>query len=376
MSATNEKTATTEKTLPVRPARSPISRLIPPRRTRPGRGSTLLRHLLWVAVGAVAVYFVSYGIDPFRNYQLATVAAYLCVTAGLTMLTGLNGQLSLGHGALMACGAYTVALAQNEFGDRGVLGAWRLPVSLLLGVLVAALAGALIGVCAARLRGPYLAGVTLAVALVVPAFTTRFAGLFNADQGLSVYVDPAPAALGPYFPPERWQAWIAIGAAMLSLLIVANLVNSRFGRAFKAVRDDEVAAKLAGIHVARTQVLAFVVSAGCAGLGGGVLAVISQSVSPSVFGLTLSLNLLLAIVLGGLGSLFGAAWGALLLVLLPYLTTEVTRGLSLSPGLANKLEGNLPLAIFGLTLIIVMLVAPGGIQDAFRALGRTIRRRA
>ncbi|GIF63466.1 branched-chain amino acid ABC transporter permease [Asanoa ishikariensis] len=362
-------------TTQVRPARSPISRLITPRRTGPRRGSTLLRHLLWVAIAAVAVYFVSYGIDPFRNYQLATVAAYLCVTAGLTMLTGLNGQLSLGHGALMACGAYTVALAQNEFSDRGVLGAWALPVSLALGVLVAALAGALIGVCAARLRGPYLAGVTLAVALVVPAFTTRFAGLFNADQGLSVYVDPAPAALGQYFPPERWQAWIAIGAAMLSLLIVANLVNSRFGRAFKAVRDDEVAAKLAGIHVARTQVLAFVVSAGCAGLGGGVLAVISQSVSPSVFGLTLSLNLLLAIVLGGLGSLFGAAWGALLLVLLPYLTTEVTRGLSLSPGLANKLEGNLPLAIFGLTLIIVMLVAPGGIQDAFRALGRTIRRR-
>ncbi|GIF46344.1 branched-chain amino acid transport system permease protein [Asanoa ferruginea] len=363
------------KTVPVQATRSRMSRFVVPSPLRPGEGSTLLRHLLWVAVAAVVVYFVSYGIDPFRNYQLATVAAYLCVTAGLTMLTGLNGQLSLGHGALMACGAYTVALAQNEFSDRDLFGPWRLPISLALGVLVAALAGALIGVCAARLRGPYLAGVTLAVALVVPAFTTRFADLFNADQGLSVYVDSPPAGLGPYFPPERWQAWIAIGAAMLSLLIVANLVNSRFGRAFKAVRDDEVAAKLVGIHVARTQVLAFVVSAGCAGLGGGVLAVISQSVSPSVFGLTLSLNLLLAIVLGGLGSLFGAAWGALLLVLLPYLTTEVTRGFELSPRLANKLEGNLPLAIFGLTLIIVMLVAPGGIQDAFRALGRTVRRR-
>jgi len=375
MSTTNPARPAEPKTVPVRPTRSPISRFVVPRPLRPGQGSTLLRHLVWVAVAAAVVYFVSYGIDPFRNYQLATVAAYLCVTAGLTMLTGLNGQLSLGHGALMACGAYTVALAQNEFSDRNLFGSARLPISLALGVLVAALAGVLIGVCAARLRGPYLAGVTLAVALVVPAFTTRFADLFNADQGLSVYVDSPPAGLGPYFPPERWQAWIAIGAAMLSLLIVANLVNSRFGRAFKAVRDDEVAAKLVGIHVARTQVLAFVVSAGCAGLGGGVLAVISQSVSPSVFGLTLSLNLLLAIVLGGLGSLFGAAWGALLLVLLPYLTTEVTRGFELSPRLANKLEGNLPLAIFGLTLIIVMLVAPGGIQDAFRALGRTVRRR-
>jgi len=342
----------------------------------PGRdGSTLLRHTIRVLVGAVIVYFVSYGIEPFRNYQLATVAAYLCVTVGLTMLTGLNGQLSLGHGAFMAVGAYTVALLQNEFSDRNILGNWTLLVSLPVGVLAAAVAGVLIGLCAARLRGPYLAGVTLAVALVVPAFTTYYSSVFNADQGLSVYVEPAPAALGRYFPPERWQAWIAIICAMVTMLFVANLLNSRFGRAFKAVRDDEVAAKLAGIHVARTQVLAFVVSAACAGLGGGVLAVITQSVSPSVFGLTLSLNLLLAIVLGGLGSMLGAVWGALLLVLLPYVVTQLTRDIEMSPGMANKLEGNLPLAIFGLTLIIVMLLAPSGIQGAVRRLGMFLRRR-
>ena len=342
----------------------------------PGRsGSTMLRHLVWVLVGAVIVYFVSYGIEPFRNYQFATVAAYLCVTVGLTMLTGLNGQLSLGHSAFMAVGAYTVALLQNEFSDRNILGNWTLLVSLPLGVLAAALAGALIGVCAARLRGPYLAGVTLAVALVVPAFTTYFSSVFNADQGLSVYVEPAPAALGPYFPPERWQAWIAILCAMITLLLVANLIRSRFGRSFKAVRDDEIAAKLSGIHVARTQILAFVVSAACAGIGGGVIAVITQNVSPSVFGLTLSLNLLLAIVLGGLGSMFGAVWGALLLVFLPYLTTQMTRDVELSPSLSRNLEGNLPLALFGLILIIMMLLAPTGIQGAFRKLGMIIRRR-
>jgi branched-chain amino acid transport system permease protein len=122
-------------------------------------------------------------------------------------------------------------------------------------------------------------------------------------------------------------------------------------------------------------VLAFVISAACAGLGGGVLAVITQNVSPSVFGLTLSLNLLLAIVLGGLGSMLGAVWGALLMVLLPYLTTQLTRGIHMGPGLSNKLEGNLPLAIFGLTLIVVMLLAPGGIQGAFRRLGLAARRR-
>jgi branched-chain amino acid transport system permease protein len=370
---------TTEKAapvVPVTPPRSPLRRFVSAgiAPALPGRGgSTLVRHLIWLIVGAVVVYLISYGIEPFRNYQMATVAAYMCVTVGLTMLTGLNGQLSLGHGAFMACGAYTVALMQNAFSDRDMLGSWTLLVSLPLGVFVASVAGLVIGVCAARLRGPYLAGVTLAVALVVPAFTTRFADLFNADQGLSVYIEPAPGTLGPYFPFERWLAWIAVVAAMVATLFVANLVQSRFGRSFKAVRDDEVAAKLCGIHVARTQVLAFVVSAACAGLGGGVFAVILQSVSPSVFALTLSLNLLLAIVLGGLGSLFGAAWGALLLVLLPYATTELTRKFEMSPAMSNKLEGNLPLAIFGLTLIVVMLLAPGGIQGVFRKAGYAIR---
>jgi branched-chain amino acid transport system permease protein len=372
---------TTEKAapvVPVKPPRSPLRRFVAAgvAPALPGRGgSTLLRHVIWMTIGAVAVYLISYGIEPFRNYQLATVAAYMCVTVGLTMLTGLNGQLSLGHGAFMACGAYTVALMQNALSDRDIIGSWTLLVSLPLGVFVASVAGLVIGLCAARLRGPYLAGVTLAVALVVPAFTTKFAGVFNADQGLSVYIEPPPGQLGPYFPLERWLAWIAVIAAMLATLFVANLAQSRFGRSFKAVRDDEVAAKLCGIHVARTQVLAFVVSAACAGLGGGVFAVILQSVSPSVFALTLSLNLLLAIVLGGLGSLFGAAWGALLLVLLPYATTELAGKFEMSPAVSNKLEGNLPLAIFGLTLIIVMLLAPGGMQGALRKAGWAIRRR-
>jgi branched-chain amino acid transport system permease protein len=323
----------------------------------------------------VLVYFISYGIDPFRNYQMATVAAYLCVTVGLTMLTGMNGQLSLGHSAFMAVGAYTVALLQNEFSDRNILGTWTLLVSLPAGVLTASTAGLVIGLCGARLRGPYLAGVTLAVALVVPAFTTYYSSVFNADQGLSVYVEPPPAALGPYFPSARWQAWIAIGAAMVTMLFVGNLIRSRYGRAFKAVRDDEVAAKLSGIHVARTQVLAFVVSAACAGMGGGVIAVITQAVSPSVFGLTLSLNLLLAIVLGGLGSMFGAVWGALLLVFLPYLTNQLTDRFEFSGTVTRNLEGNLALAVFGAMLIVVMLLAPSGIQGAFRKLGLVIRRR-
>ncbi|MGA3490139.1 branched-chain amino acid ABC transporter permease [Micromonosporaceae bacterium DT55] len=338
----------------------------------PWGGSTLLRHLALVALAAVVLLGLTYWLEPFRNYQLATVAAYLCATAGLTVLTGLNGQLSLGHGALMAAGAYTVALTQQMLTDRGATGVGVLVVSLGCGVLVSLLAGAVIGVAAARLRGPYLAGVTLAVALVVPALAITFDGTLGGEQGLSFYVDPPPAALGPYFPYERWQAWLALAGALLVMLLLANLVRSRFGRSLRAVRDDEVAARLAGIHVARTQVLAFVVSAACAGLGGGLLAVLAQSVSPGAFSMTLSLFLLMAIVVGGLGSLAGAVWGALLLVILPELTHLITEQFTLAPATAQRLDGNLPLALFGGTLVVVMIVAPGGIQRVLVRLARRI----
>ncbi|MFI6263746.1 branched-chain amino acid ABC transporter permease [Micromonospora sp. NPDC051006] len=340
--------------------------------TEPRRGGTLLRHLAVVAVAGLLLFGLSYAVEPFRNFQLATVAAYLCATAGLTVLTGLNGQLSLGHGALMATGAYTVAFGQNAFADRGLTGHWLLPISLAAAVLTTVAIGAVVGVAAARLRGPYLAGVTLAVAVVVPALTVTFDGVFNGEQGLSVPVEPPPLALGAYFPYERWQLWIAAGATLLALLLLANLVRSRYGRTFRAVRDDEVAARLAGIHVARTQVLAFVVSAATAGLGGALLAVLAQSVSPGAFSLTLSLFLLMAVVIGGLGRLAGAVWGAVLLVALPDLSHSVTELLTLSPAAAQRLEGNLPLAIFGVTLIVVMIAAPGGVQGLLARLGRAL----
>lgn len=338
-----------------------------------GRSWTLVRHLALVLVLGGLLVGATFILEPYRNFQLATAAAYLCATAGLTVLVGLTGQLSLGHGALMGVGAYAVALTQNAIYDRGIVNGWMLAVSLAVGVACAALVGLVLGLAAARLHGPYLAGVTLAFTVAVPAVTVVWSDTFNADQGLSVPVEPPPMALGMFFPIERWQAWLAIAAAMLTLLLLVNLVRGGFGRDMQAVRDDEVAARLSGIDVARTRVLAFVTSAACAGLGGGMLAVITQSVSPGAFSLTLSLFLVMAVVVGGLGSLAGAVWGALLLVLLPELTEAVTDLFSLSPAAAQRLEGNLPLAIFGVVLVVVMIVAPGGIQTV---LVRTRRRLA
>jgi ABC-type branched-subunit amino acid transport system permease subunit len=341
----------------------------------PARGSTLVRHLAITVVGVLVVFAMTYRIQPFWNYQIAVIAAYLCAVAGLTVLTGLNGQVSLGHSALVATGAYTVALMQTKFSDHNVTAQWTLPVSMLVGVAVTAVLGLIIGLAAARLRGPYLAGLTLAVAVSVPAVTSAYKSVFNGDQGLAVPLAPAPASLGESFPLEQWEAWIGVVAVALVLLVLANLVRSRFGRTMRAVRDNEVSAQLVGIHVARTQVITFVVSAACAGLGGGVIAVANQAVSPGGFSLTLSLYLLLAIVLGGLGSLIGAVWGAIAIVVLPYFTSQLMDSVTTSPAEIAKLKGNVPLAIFGIALIAIAIAAPGGLQGLLRRAGRTIRAR-
>ena len=343
------------------------------------RRSSLARHLLLILVVGALFLALTFVLSPFRNYQLATVAGYFCATAGLTVLIGRNGQLSLGHGALMAIGAYTVALAQRAFADQGLFTGWLLPVSLGVGVLVASAAGLVIGLAAARLHGPYLAGVTLALAVGVPSMATVWSETLGAEQGLGVPVEPPPLALGAMFPTERWQAWVALTAALLVMLLLTNLLAGGFGRDMAAVRDDEMAARLSGIDVPRTKVLTFTVSAACAGLGGGVFAFLTQSVSPGAYALTLSLFLVMAVVIGGLGSLVGAFWGALLLVALPELTHRLTEVFTVSPAVAQRLEGNLPLAIFGATLVVVMLAAPGGIQNvlvrAYRRLVTTLQRK-
>lgn len=325
-----------------------------------------------VFVVAAATIVLIFMLPPFRNYQLATIAAYLCATAGLTVLIGRNGQLSLGHGALMACGAYTFASTANALGDAGGTGIAVLLVPLVAAVLVTSVVGIVVGAAAARLRGPYLAGLTLALVVVIPSITTTFSSVLGGDQGLSAYVEGPPSGVAALFTVEQWQATIAVLAAAVTVLALSNLITGDFGRRMQAVRDDEIAARLAGIDVARTKVTTFVASAGAAGLGGGVLAMVSQSASPGAFGVTFSLFLLMGVVIGGLGSLLGAVWGAVLLVVLPALVSTVGDSLEVSPALAERLDGNLAVAVFGVAVIVIVLLAPAGLQGllvkAFRAL--------
>jgi branched-chain amino acid transport system permease protein len=315
-----------------------------------------LRHLGVAVVALMLLVVLADSLGRYRDFQLSEIGAYVVVVAGLTVLTGRNGQISLGHGALMAVGAYTTAVL--------LIHAHVPLVAVLLGAAATGAAfGAAVGVVAARLRGPYLAGATLALAVGLPQVPKAYRYL-GRDQGLTIDPPLPPGWLGANFPLERWTAYLCIIGAVVVVMLLANLVHSRYGREFAAVRDDEIAASLAGIPVARTQVVAFVVSAACAGLGGGLLALVLPTVGPGGFTLTLSIQLLVAIVIGGMGSLSGAVLGAVLLVFLPGWSDSVSRGLHLSEHVA----ANLALAIYGAVLIVVISSFPGGIAGLLRRL--------
>jgi branched-chain amino acid transport system permease protein len=317
---------------------------------------TLPRRLGLAVVTAVIVWFLSVRLDTFRDFQIAQIAVYVTAVAGLTVLTGLSGQISLGNGAFMAIGAYATALLLMHLN-------WPFIAALVVAAAVTAVAGGIVGVAAARLRGPYLAGATLLLGVALPSLAFAYQGVFGADQGLSVTFT-TPAFLGATFPLTRWQAWVSTVVALVTVVLLANLCYSRIGRSWRAVRDDEVAAALDGVNVAAVRVLAFVVSAVCAGLAGSLLAIVTSLVAPGAYTLTLSIALLTAAVIGGLGSLPGALWGSLLIVLLPTYVTDVAT----SHGLSSSVGSNIPIAAYGAVLILVMLVFPQGIQGGLRRL--------
>ena len=313
----------------------------------------MIRHLLVAVLGGVVLWYLTTQLSSYNDYQVGEIACYVVVLAGLSLLTGANGQLSLGHGAFMAVGAYTLGLLMTHTATNFIL-------ELAAAAGVAAVVGVVIGLPATRLKGPYLAGMTLLFALAVPSIADKWPATFGGDQGLTVTAPTAPGSLGQ----EEWLTWIQILGALIVLVLLANLLWSRYGRAFRAVRDDEIAASLTGIHVARTKVMAFSISAACAGLGGALLALSTGVVNTGSYSLTLSIQLLAAMVLGGTGTLFGMVWGGILLVYLPQWSTSLSSDFNLGSG-ANAYLATI---IFGLVLIVAMLAAPNGIQGGLRWL--------
>ncbi len=289
-----------------------------------------------VAGSAALVVVLGFTMTDYHQYQGGIVGYYLIAILGLNILTGYTGQISLGNGAFMAVGGYTTAILS---GHHGVGELWTIPIA----ALVAGAAGLLFGIPALRLAGPYLALATFAIAVAVPSLAKRFDHFTGGSSGITL-----PIHTGHYL---YWASWICAG---IGYVVAWLVLRGRTGRAFRAVRDSEVAAVSSGVSLAAYKTLAFGISAAFAGVAGALLAIGAAYANPDTFPVTLSLYLLIGAVVGGLGSLWGVIFGALFIEFLPLYAQNISK--------------QAPSVIYGLVLIVIMLVMPTGVVGLVRRL--------
>lgn len=309
--------------------------------------SSKRRLATFIIIGWILL-LVSDRVSPLRLYQGSYVATYTLAVASIILLTGYSGQLSLGHGALMAVGAYAGALAIDKATLNPILG-------LIVATFVAGLFGLILGFAVARLSGPYLAGTTLALAVALPTLANEFE-ILGGQQGLPFDVGSSPERFGEEFSQYKWYFWICALAALIMVWWIANLVSGKYGRTYRALRDNPIAAELSGINVGRQKVIAFAISSGAAGLSGGLLVILLGGVSPSAFPLGVSFFLLTGAIITGLYNLKGVILGGLILVALPEIADSLVSRIGESEGLTNSLPDLLVSAL----LILAVVFTPNG----------------
>jgi branched-chain amino acid transport system permease protein len=324
--------------------------------TRYAQGFALLRHPRdWIGYGLLLAGLLAAPMV-LSTWAIGeiTYVFILCIAAmGLMVLTGFTGQVSLGHAAFVAIGAYGHAW----FMAQGLPFALSLPLAALL----AAVAGLVLGIPAIRVHGLYLAMITLAFAIVVEQVIGLWRGVTGGFMGMVV---ASPGLMGWGLGAPRAFYYVCLVVAVLVLLALANLLRSGIGRAFVGVRDSEAAAYALGIPVARVKVGAFALSAGVTGLAGGLMAHQIGYLTPDAFTLLLSLDLVLMVVIGGLGSLRGAILGAILISMLP---KAVAVFKTLLPEAMARQFG-LEIFVAGLVLAIFVLFEPRGLNGRWLKL--------
>jgi branched-chain amino acid transport system permease protein len=315
--------------------------------------------LVAFALGVLVLVVLPFVLTDFRTVQLATVGAYFIAILGLDVLTGHSGQISLGHGAFMAVGAYTTAILMANHGVRDL---WTIPIA----AGVAGVIGLLAGVPALRLSGLYLALATFGIAVVLPTVLKKFDHFTGGSSGIALFGKPAQTGHGVGIwglTNNQWLYVLTWTVGALAFLIAWWLLDSRFGRSLRAIRDSELAATAYGVNRAKYKVLAFGVSAAFAGVAGALFAINVAYVAPDTFPIQLSLYLLVGAVVGFFGSIWGAVLGALLIQFLPDIV-------GLIPHVDTKQAGPTTL-FFGLVLVVLMLVLPIVLRAASRLANRS-----
>jgi branched-chain amino acid transport system permease protein len=298
------------------------------------------------AVVTVVIVLLRFGLSNYHQGLAARVAIYFIAILGLNILIGYTGQISIGHGAFMAIGGYTTAIMSADHHTNLLL-------TLPLAFAITFVCGLLVGLPALRLSGVYLALATFALAVSVPQFPLKFSKFTGGSNGIRT-VDT---------PGNTWLYWVTWACAGIGLVGAWLILRGRTGRAFRAVRDSELAAASSGVSLPIYKTLAFGISAAYAGVAGSLFVLATNGFAqPNEFGVLLSLQILIGAAVAGLGSLWGVLAGAAFIGLLPTI--------SASAPLVGSNHGQD--VVFGLIVILIMLVLPNGVVGV---LARLVQRK-
>ncbi len=325
-------------------------------KTRYEQDSRLIRHAgqrFWYSLLLLLLGVAPLVLDRFYVGEISFVFIYAIAGLGLMLLTGYTGQVSLGHAAFLAIGAYAHAWLLA----RGLPFVLALP----LATVATGIVGAIVAIPAVRLVGIYLAIATLAFSIIIEQVITRWTSVTGGGRGM--VVEPVDVFGFDLSSPGRFY-YLCLSLLLLAFLGALNLLRAPTGRAMLAVRDSEIAARSMGIHLARTKATAFGISAALTGLAGALLGHHTGYISPEAFTLTISIQLLLLIVVGGLGSLHGVIFGALFVGFLPQAIALIRDVL---PPAVAQLPGLEP-GVFGLILILFLMFEPHGIYGQWRKI--------
>jgi branched-chain amino acid transport system permease protein len=316
----------------------------------------LSRHqLVGLVLLVVAACVLPFFIANYRVFQLTLALAYAISILGLNMLIGFNGQISLGHGAFYAIGAYTAAILMDK---------WGVPYWATIPVAgaVCLVAGFLFGLPALRLEGLYLAIATLALGIAMPQILKHKAleHWTGGSQGIVIIKPDAPQWL--HISQDHWLYLFTLAWTVALFFVGWNLLRGRVGRAMVAIRDQPVAAQAMGVNTSLYKSLTFGVSALYTGVGGALGAIAVQFVAPDSFAIFLSFSLFIGVVIGGLSSISGAVYGALFIQFVPNVADQISKAA--------------PWAIYGVFLIVFMYAMPTGVAGFIRMARARLRRRS
>jgi branched-chain amino acid transport system permease protein len=318
--------------------------------------SLSLQKVVWIALLLLAACALPFFVSNYSVFQFSMVLSYAIALVGLNILTGYSGQISLGHGAFLAIGAYTTAILM----DRYEMPYWAtLPISGAICLVV----GFLFGLPALRLEGHYLALATFALAVALPQLL-KFKHLeewTGGVQGIVIMKPDAPITsfAGLSINSDRWLYFFSLLVALIMFLLAWNLLRGRIGRALMAIRDQPIAAASMGINTPYYKSLAFGVSALYTGVAGSLSAILVAFVAPDSFTVFLSITLLVGMVIGGVATLPGAIFGAAFVQFIPNVADQISKAA--------------PWAIYGVLLIGFMYVMPSGIYGAVRLAWSKLR---